>query len=161
VRRTVLLAVTGALLLGFLPAASAREPASTTHTFGFVWDDIKTCEGETIIFSGQASTTVHRSWTPDGSFHFAVASHFVRATGVSDSGVTYRVIGGAQGQNFKIFEGEEVVREIIYADEERLVLISENGDSNWLVTIIVNVTTTPDGEVTAEVYHSDNKCLSL
>jgi hypothetical protein len=156
VRRIVLLVVSGALLLGFLPPASA----STTHTVGVVYDDIKTCEGETIIFSGEVLSTVHSSVTPDGSFHVTLQNVWVQATAVSESGVTYRVIGGAQARLFGIVEGDQVVRDVIYSYEERLVLISENGDSNWLVTIIVNVTTTPNGKVTGVVYEGSNKCLS-
>jgi hypothetical protein len=155
-RRIVLLAVTGALLLGLLPPASA----STTHSVGTVNDDIKTCEGETIFFSGKFSSTTHYSVTPDGSFHLAYTTRLVQATAVSDSGVTYHVTGGSEGTLFGIVEGDQVVRDVIYSFREQLVLISENGNSNWLVTITAHITTTPDGKVTGVVYEGNNKCLS-
>jgi hypothetical protein len=160
VRKIALLVATCALLSAFLPQATASTPTSITTThLQLPWsDDFKTCSGETILFSGVRGVTVHRSLFADGSYHVSVSSVWLHAVAVSESGVTYRLILDGQGTSaakVRVDGGYMYIN----GWGDQLILISENGDGNWLVKDGYHITLHPSGEVTGEVNIYVNKCL--
>jgi hypothetical protein len=116
--------------------------------------NVTACSGETVRLRGELLLISHFTEDSTGGFHahFSLVPRDV--TGVSESGVRYRAVGG-QRFTFNV-SGSETVTDTF---TEQFLVISQGGDDNLLVRTTIHVTVTPEGEVTAFVDNFSSICV--
>jgi hypothetical protein len=130
-----------------IPAAGRITP--TTQA------DIEACLGETVTFAGHGVLVIHRTTHPDGSSTLLVHANPQGAVGVgSSSGTTYRLaasdlfsqIVAPSGAFTSSFVGN-------------LHVIGPGQSPGFFGHILLHVTVTPAGDITAESELIDIRCV--
>jgi hypothetical protein len=141
-------------LLGLLTLAVggsvtvAAQAITSTQRFiaPFSLDGVNPCTGEAVTLRGELVITTQTTVDSNGGFHSSFRIVPQRVIGESESGVTYRAVGGHR-EHVNVSAGAAPAT---FTLTDTFNVLSQGSADNYSAFTLIHVTVRNDGAVTAE-----------
>jgi hypothetical protein len=128
-------------------AVSAQATTSTQRfTQPFVLDGMHPCTGEAVTLRGELVITTRTTVDSNGGFHSSFRLVPQHVIGESDSGITYRAVGGHR-EHVNVSADQAPAT---FTLTDMFNVLSQGGADNYSAFTLIHVTVNSDGVATAE-----------